>query len=192
MKPTLVIFAKNPRIGRVKTRLAAGIGHVRACAFYRQNLAALVRRVGHDRRWQTLVAITPDDARPIETMGVEHVSQGGGNLGDRMQRAFNTLPPGPVVIIGSDIPDVQPRDIAAAFATLGRHDAVMGPSADGGYWLIGLKRSPRIPRVLDDVRWSVGETGGDTRSRLKAQGCSLGLVRELNDVDTVEDLRVAT
>jgi len=188
-RPTLVIFAKAPRIGRVKTRLAVGIGPVRAWSFYRRNLETLVRRIGSDDRWRTVVAITPDHARPIETRSAVHLGQGQGNLGDRMQRVFDTLPPGPVVIVGSDIPDIRLADIAQAFRALGRHDAVMGPSADGGYWLIGLKRSPRIPRVFDNVRWSVGETGTDTRARLTAQGCSLAFVRELNDVDEAEDLK---
>lgn len=187
---TLVIFARDPRLGRVKTRLAAGIGPVAAWAFYRQNLAAVCRRLSRDPRWRTVVAVTPDNARAAETRDLARIVQGPGNLGDRMQRVFDTLDPGPVVIVGSDIPGISTADIAAAFRALGNCDAVMGPSSDGGYWLIGLKRTPRIPRAFGGVRWSAGETGQDTRTRLEAQGCSLAFVRELDDVDDADDYRL--
>ncbi len=194
MRRTLVIFAKQPRMGLVKTRLAADIGPVAATAFYRRNLRDVVRRLGRDPRWRTLVAVTPDGANPpeIRFSGVGRIGQGRGDLGHRMQRMFDRLEPGPVVIVGSDIPAIRPADIAAAFRALDGHDAVMGPSGDGGYWLIGLKRTPRIARVFADVRWSAPETGGDTLKQLEAQGASVALVRELHDVDTATDYRSLT
>ena len=189
MQQTLVIFARAPRLGRVKTRLASGVGRVSACAFYRRNLVETCRRLGADSRWRTLVAVTPDGARVPEAAPGAVLDQGFGDLGARMQRVFDTLSPGPVVIIGSDIPGIARQDIATAFRTLGKADAVMGPSSDGGYWLIGLKRRPRTPKIFGNVRWSAPETGRDTLSRLTMQGLSVGFVRELDDVDNAEDYR---
>jgi len=187
LRPTLVIFAKQPVMGRVKTRLAAEVGPVAATAFYRRNLARVCRRLAADPRWRTLVAVTPDGSRPAETQGVPHIGQGPGDLGARMQRMFDTLMPGPVVIVGSDIPGIARADIADAFAALATADAVMGPSGDGGYWLIGQRRRPCVLRLFEDVRWSVAETGQDTLARLEGQGASVAFVRQRNDVDTAAD-----
>ncbi|MEQ8666813.1 MAG: TIGR04282 family arsenosugar biosynthesis glycosyltransferase [Rhodospirillales bacterium] len=189
MRPTLVIFAKVPRIGRVKSRLAAGIGPVKAWSFYRNNLADVCRRLGADPRWNTVVAMTPDGTRFAEASGCPIRNQGPGDLGERMQRAFDELPPGPTVIIGSDIPAITRSDIADAFRALGRADAVMGPSHDGGYWLIGLRRRPRVARIFGDVHWSVSSTGDDTLARLRSQKLSVSFVRKLDDVDDAEDYR---
>src|SRR3546814_16124850 len=84
-----------------------------------------------------------------------------------MDRVMRVLPPGPAVIIGTDIPDIRPRHAAAAFRALGRHDAVFGPAADGGYWLVGLRRRPTIPRAFDGVRWSTEHALADTRANLR-------------------------
>ncbi|MFQ5954858.1 MAG: DUF2064 domain-containing protein, partial [Kiloniellales bacterium] len=142
----LVVFAKAPRPGRVKRRLAAGIGEDAALAFYRQTLAGLLRRVGGDSRWRTWIALTPDNAAANGDPwppDMPRLAQGRGNLGTRMARAFGTLPPGRGVIVGSDIPDIRARHIAAAFAALDTHDTVFGPAVDGGFWLVGLGRPAR-------------------------------------------------
>lgn len=184
MRRQLVIMAKEPRLGRVKSRLAHDIGPVAALGFYRRMLARTAGRLSRDRRWQTLLAVTPDRAvfkdRSWPIRGIR-MSQGGGGLGERMQRIMDVLPPGPVVIIGSDIPGIRPRMIEAAFRALGRHDAVFGPARDGGYWLVGLKRRPRIPRPFDYVRWSTEFALADTRANLT--GANIALVDELDDVD---------
>jgi glycosyltransferase A (GT-A) superfamily protein (DUF2064 family) len=112
--------------------------------------------------------------------------QGGGDLGARMQRIFDAAPPGPAVIIGTDVPHIAPAHIAAAFRLLGRHDAVFGPAADGGYWLVGLKRRPRLLRPFDGVRWSTAHALSDTLANLR--GLSIGEVATLTDVDTAADL----
>ncbi|MEK9725170.1 MAG: DUF2064 domain-containing protein [Rhodospirillaceae bacterium] len=145
MRRHLVVMVKAPRLGRVKTRLAADIGRVGAWAFYRRTLARVVRPLARDARWVTWLAVTPDasvfDDRqwPVAT---PRLTQGAGDLGQRMGRVMAAMPPGPVVLIGADIPDIRPADIAAAFRALGAHDAVFGPADDGGYWLVGLKRWP--------------------------------------------------
>ena len=118
------------------------------------------------------------------------VPQGTGLLGDRLQRVCDVMPPGPDVIIGTDIPSITPADIAAAFRCLGSHDAVFGPSQDGGYWLIGLKRRPNVPRPFDRVRWSSQHALSDTGENLSRfkSGLKIAYLRHLDDVDTVDDL----
>ena len=185
----LVVMAKVPVAGRVKTRLARGIGAVSAVKFYRSSLRATVARLSAGARWQTIIAVSPDGAVdwPGWPVDVARVGQGSGDLGQRMQRLFDGLPAGPVVIVGSDTPEVAAADIARAFDALGNHDAVIGPSPDGGYWLIGLKRMPRVPKVFANVRWSAPETLADTLANLDS--LDVAMLRELDDVDEAEDLR---
>lgn len=185
----LVIMVKAPAAGRVKTRLARDIGVVAATAFYRHASGALVSRLGNDPRWDTTLAVAPDIAAHQShwPFGMSRRAQGRGDLGRRMQRIFDRMPPGPVVIIGSDCTVMGPADVAAAFAALGDADAVLGPATDGGYWLIGERRSPRPLKAFAGVRWSSDWTLADTLRNF--DGRRVSLVRELPDVDTGEDLR---
>ncbi len=181
----LVIMAKAPRLGRVKTRLAKDIGKVPAWSFYRHTLARVSRPLARDRRWQTWLFVSPDASVfkdriwPVKT---HRIGQGSGDLGARMERTMSILPPGPVVIIGADIPDIHPAHIAAAFRTLGAHDTVFGPATDGGYWLVGQRRRPRIFGLFDDVRWSSSHALADTVANLPT-GASVGYLESLSDVD---------
>ena len=96
-------------------------------------------------------------------------------------------PPGPVCLIGADVPGIDRQRIAEAFAALGRNDMVFGPAPDGGFWLIGAKRGATLsPRVFDGVRWSTRHALADTRAKLP--GKRIGLVATLRDVDTADDL----
>jgi hypothetical protein len=104
-----------------------------------------------------------------------------------MGRALRSLPPGPAVIVGTDVPDISAAHLAAAFRALGRHDAVFGPAGDGGYWLVGLKRSPRIAEIFANVRWSTEHALADTLANLPP-GFRVALLDTLNDVDNGEDL----
>ena len=181
----LVVFLRAPRFGRVKSRLAAGIGGLRALRFYRLATAQLLRRLARDRRWRCHAWITPDHAarHPPWRVAAEWQGQGGGDLGRRMARVFRALPPGPAVIIGSDIPAIRAAHIAGAFRALGSHEAVFGPATDGGYWLVGLRRRPRVPRGLfERVRWSSEHALADTRAGLPPE-MSVALLEMLEDVD---------
>ena len=188
MNRHLVIFARSPRRGAVKRRLAADIGDGAALAFYRQTLNDVTRRLGADPRWRTWLSVTPDtDAlRPglwPAVPGVLLIPQGRGDLGARMARPMAELPPGPVMIIGTDIPDITTGHIADGFAALGNHDFVFGPAADGGYWLVGARRSPRVPAGLfRDVRWSTEHALADTLISL-LRGARAAMLDELDDVD---------
>lgn len=187
----LVVFVKAPRLGRVKSRLAAGIGALAALRFYRETTLRVLRRLGRDPRWRTVIAVTPSRAlrgRFWEPR-LPRLDQGPGNLGRRMARVFRSLPPGPVVIVGSDIPEIAPRHVAAAFRALGSRDAVFGPARDGGYWLVGLRRSPRVPAGLfADVRWSSAHALADTQASLP-RNFRVALLETLEDVDDAESYR---
>lgn len=180
----LVVIAKAPVAGRAKSRLARQIGVAQATRFARQSAAALLGRVSRDPRWQTMIAVTPDAATATGRFwprGMARLPQGGGDLGQRMQRLMDRLPPGPVVIVGTDVPGIRPVHIAAAFRALGRHDAVFGPAADGGYWLVGLRRRPHVLQAFANVRWSTPHALADTLANF--EGRTVAFVATLADVD---------
>jgi rSAM/selenodomain-associated transferase 1 len=178
-------MVKAPRAGQVKTRLAAAIGAVEAVRCYRAMLARTVRRLA-DGRWTTWLAVTPDGAAPrMAARGIAVMAQGPGGLGERMQRVMDEVPPGPVVIVGSDIPGIGRGDVAAAFRALGGHDAVFGPADDGGYWLVGQRRVPRTLQLFEGVRWSSAKTMADTIANL--EGRKVSLLRTMEDLDGEAD-----
>jgi hypothetical protein len=187
----LVIMVKAPQAGRVKTRLASKIGTAEAVRCYRVLLERTVRLLARDNRWLTWLAVTPDGAagqiaawgRGIAALAVR--PQGQGGLGVRMQRLMNGLPPGPVVVVGSDIPGIAPGDIAAAFGALGAGDAVFGPAEDGGYWLVGQRRTPGTLQMFDGVRWSSPHTLADTLGNLRTR--KVAHLRTIADVDSEAD-----
>ena len=181
----LVVFVKAPMIGTVKTRLSAGIGTLAAWRFYRETTRRLLRRLGHDPRWRCWLAVTPDRfarARGFWPVGLPRLAQGGGDLGRRMARTMRGLPPGPEVIVGTDVPGIEARHVARAFAALKSSDAVFGPAADGGYWLVGLKRRPRLLEIFDGVEWSSPRALEQTLGNLPL-GARVAMLDELADVD---------
>ena len=113
--------------------------------------------------------------------------QGNGDLGRRMQLLFQRLPPGPAIIVGSDIPAINTTEIAKAFRFLGNANAVFGRAPDGGYWLVGLRRSPRVLAPFAQVRWSGPHALADTLNNLKGQ--RVAFAATLSDVDTEKDYR---
>jgi rSAM/selenodomain-associated transferase 1 len=187
----LVVMVKVPVAGRVKTRLAHQVGIARATSFSRHTAAAVLARLGASRVWETVLAVTPDTQLwdPRWPSHLMRIAQGGGDLGQRMQRIMRRQPPGPVVIIGTDIPAIRPGYIAAAFAALGRCDAVLGPARDGGYWLVGLKRTPRVMSVFGNVRWSSPHALEDTLTNLA--GYRVARAVTLGDVDDAHELACA-
>ncbi|HVB81555.1 MAG TPA: TIGR04282 family arsenosugar biosynthesis glycosyltransferase [Candidatus Binataceae bacterium] len=176
----LVVFTRKPRLGTGKRRLARDIGEVGALRFQRVMLSLILRRLGSDRRWLIWLAVTPDRSGPWPQR-FRTLPQGQGNLGHRMAAVARNLPPGPIVIIGSDIPGIAKSDIARAFHELGWRDAVFGPATDGGYWLVGLRRRPRFFDPFVNVRWSSEHALGDTLANLAEK--NVALLRSLSDVD---------
>jgi len=190
MQRYLVVMLKEPRPGRVKTRLGRDLGMVGAAWWFRHQVRRLLREVD-DPRWQVVLAVAPDRAGLLSRVWPRHiprVAQGGGDLGERMARLFRTLPPGPVCVIGGDIPSIRCSHIARAFKALGDHEAVFGPAPDGGFWLVGMKRVARVPiSLFESVRWSSEHALSDSIATLGTD--RVASVDTLQDVDRVEDLR---
>ncbi len=187
----LIVFAKAPVIGGAKTRLAAGIGKVQAWRRHRAMTARILRAV-QDRRWKTVLAAAPDRALhrrfpKVWPDALDRTAQGAGDLGARQARAVDAR--GPVCVIGTDAPDVSAADIASGFAALKRHDAVIGPAMDGGYWLLGLN-APASKSLFDGVRWSTQHARSDLEANLQREGLSrIAHLRPLRDIDEASDLK---
>ena len=175
-------------MGRVKTRLGREIGPVAATWFFRHAVRTTLVRLARAPWWETILSTSPDTALLSRAWpaGMARVRQGGGDIGQRMQRAIDALPPGPVIVVGSDIPAMEPRHVRAAFRALAGADVVLAPADDGGFWLVGARRRPATPRLFRAVRWSSEHTLADTRAGLAGSRVAIGPT--LSDVDTAADL----
>ena len=184
-RPLVVLFARQPCLGRVKTRLGKDIGLVAASRFYRWSLFSLVRRLGCDKRWRVALAVTPDAAwrsQRLWPQGPARYRQGTGTLGQRMERFLRLAGGAPVVILGTDTPDIAPHHIASALRLLGRHDVVFGPAVDGGYWLIGVRCRRAVSGLFRSVRWSTEHALSDTRANLGRKSTA-GFLEKMRDID---------
>jgi rSAM/selenodomain-associated transferase 1 len=188
-KKALLIFTRNPELGKCKTRLAATVGEDAALSIYLfllkktatvtsglpdvDKLVFFSERLGDGSIWDPLVFNG-------------HV-QRGEELGSRMRAAFeHAFEAGysKVLLIGSDLFDLYTDDLQTAFAQLDSHDAVLGPAIDGGYYLIGLNRL--LPKIFEDKAW-----GDDTvleKTLANLEGLQVYLLPERNDVDQYEDI----
>lgn len=179
---------KEPRPGRVKTRLGREIGMAPAARWFRGQALGLLRRLD-DPRWRLVLAVSPDAEGLRSRVWPRHlarVPQGRGDLGARMARALRRVPPGPACVVGADLPGLSRGHVAEAFAALGRCPAVLGPAEDGGYWLVGLRRTAAMPAGLfDGVRWSSPHAMADTLATLPGP---VARATTLADVDTAADL----
>ena len=188
----LIVFLKAPRLGTVKTRLAAEIGPQSALEAY---LALAKRLIGNLSRLANVeLRFTPDDAEPEFQAwlrpGWQCRPQGPGTLGEKLafvlDEAF-ALGAWRVVIIGSDCPYLDANDIQLAWTALKYHDLVLGPATDGGYWLIGLRRP--CSQLFARIPWSTGAVLRTTLRRARMADLKVKLLRRLSDVDTAADWR---
>ncbi|MSO76817.1 MAG: DUF2064 domain-containing protein [Alphaproteobacteria bacterium] len=171
-------------MGAMKRRLAADIGQVEACRFYRRTLMAVSRRLAHDRRWTTRLVVTPNKAARVGRWcppGVRRLPQGGGDLGRRMARALMAAGRGLALLVGSDVPGLDCRHLADAFQRLAGRDYILGPAADGGFWLVGARPGRARLEMFRGVRWSTPHALGDTLEGLK--GRRIAFAATLDDVD---------
>lgn len=184
MRPRLYIFAKAPAMGKAKTRLAADIGKVHAHRLYRAMLSKVIRQV-QDPRWETVIMATPERAigQTPEWKGLPQCPQAKGSLSPRLLAAFKGR--GPVIVVGTDCPQVTTSDIAKGFKALKSHAAVFGPADDGGFWLMGMN-APVKSSIFDNVRWSHEETLSDVEANLDG---SVKHLRTLIDVDDLKALQ---
>ncbi len=185
----LVVLTKSPGSGRSKTRIASTLGSA-ATARLAHAFVADTLALATNRRWQTTVALEPiADAPRFASLvpGAAFVAQPDGDLGARILGALESANPGgPAVLIGSDTPDLPTAILDDAFRLLETHDAVIGPAADGGFYLLGL-RAP-IPGVFDGLEWSTATVFERTVANIKAAGHTCAVLREWQDIDDSRSL----
>jgi hypothetical protein len=189
VEETLLIFIKNPVLGRVKTRLAATLGAEAALAAYLELLAytraVAARTACRSRLWYSDYIPESDDW-PADLFE-KHV-QSGADLGLRMANAFESaFEAGAerVLIIGSDCPGITPAILAEGFDALRTHDFVLGPSADGGYYLLGMRRYQRS--LFEGIAWSSPTVCAETIRRIQTLGGDYRMLPVLTDIDTEAD-----
>jgi len=186
----VVVFGREPVPGRVKSRLAAGVGEEVAALVYRELLGHTLRVVSSAAADVVLALAEPPARgwRPERAVAVE--VQVAGGLGRRLADTFSRrFAEGyrRVVVVGSDCPELAPRHLRAAFDGLAMHPVVLGPAWDGGYWLVGA-RAPGMD-LFSDIPWSTGQVMEATRARLRAMGVGWLELERLHDLDTDADLR---
>ncbi len=186
----LLIFTKNPELGKCKTRLAATVGDETALNIYRQLLDHTVRfseKVVADKCVYYSNSIQNDD-RWSEAY-FDKKKQINGDLGQKMVAAFKaSFEAGyqKVVIIGSDCAEINEEDIHDAFTALATNDVVIGPAIDGGYYLLGMRKL--IPGLFRDKSWSTPHLINETIATLKEQSLSFSLLAQKSDIDYENDL----
>jgi len=192
--PRLIIFTKVPRPGEVKTRVAATVGKGRAAEIYRAILSGFIARLRPLRRkWQVEIHYSPADQEfyliPDVPLTIPRIPQCDGDLGARLTAAFAAafnVRRDPVVICGTDSPDIPIPHIRDAVDKLSQYDVVLGPCTDGGFYLVGLARP--TPGLFDGIEWSTPKVLEMTRQKAQALGLSCHLLPEWQDLDTVEDV----
>ena len=188
----LVVFARAPELGRVKTRLAAEVGAAAALAAYETLGARVVRAVRGVPACELVVAFTPRDRRArLQAWlgdGLAYEPQDDGDLGARMAAAIarrRAAGAAKVVVIGTDCPDVTAATVEEAFTRLDAADVVLGPALDGGYYLVGVRRP--TPELFAGVPWSAPDTLAVTLERAQGAGLTVALLAPLRDIDTAAD-----
>ncbi len=192
----LVVFVKAPVPGRVKTRLAEGLGHTAAAKVYRRLGKRVVRQLEGGEYRVVIYYDPPDSELSIrqwlgESPRLEYLPQPEGDLGRRLQHAFDWgFERGDLVcVVGTDIPELDRNLVEAAFSVLegpGEHAAVIGPALDGGYYLLALSRP--VPELFSAMPWSTDQVLEETMRRAQTLGLRVRSLTPLADVDRAEDL----
>uniref|UniRef100_Q3AQ78 Glycosyltransferase n=1 Tax=Chlorobium chlorochromatii (strain CaD3) TaxID=340177 RepID=Q3AQ78_CHLCH len=187
----LAILTRNPELGQVKTRLAKAIGKEAALHIYellRHRTAEVAQALASERMvFYSNYLPTSDCFSPTH---FHYSLQAGADLGERMHHALASgLTAGfrSVVLIGTDCYDITPEILQAAFVALERYEVVIGPATDGGFYLIGMKQP--MPHLFFQRKWSTSSVLKESCIRLQQAGTKYALLKELSDIDTLEDLQ---
>ncbi len=194
MRPVVVLMLKAPRLGQVKTRLGSTLGEPAALGVYRLLVERQVAALPRD--WEAVVHFTPADADGEMRAWMEgrhpalrFVAQGAGDLGQRLAGVvaaeFSQEPEG-LLVIGGDCPYLDRATLASAAEVLSTCDVVLGPTRDGGYYLIGLRQSR--PELFSEIAWSTPAVLEQTREIARVARLSIALLPVLEDVDDRESL----
>ncbi|MCV6631690.1 MAG: TIGR04282 family arsenosugar biosynthesis glycosyltransferase [Flavobacteriaceae bacterium] len=187
-KEVLLVFTRNPELGKVKSRLAKSVGEQTALDIYVFLLKHTKKIVAQTsaEKWIYFSENLEKDTIWLEPEFTKKLQQ-GNDLGARMRNAFEEafLQASKVVVIGSDLYDLQPADIASAFAALDTADVVIGPAQDGGYYLLGTTQL--LPELFENKSWGTHTVLADTLAQITHK--KIVLLQEKNDVDYVEDIK---
>lgn len=193
MKNALIIFVRNPVLGKVKTRIAATAGEKEALRIYKALLLhtnTICAGVMADKF--VFYSDHPELGDIWKDEVYDKFLQSGITLGEKMKNAFHQVFEkgySGVLVIGSDCLELSSAMMEDAFTALNDHQAVIGPAKDGGYYLLGLTKM--IPGVFENKNWSTATVCADTIADFEKAGLSYVCLPMLNDVDTVEDVPVA-
>ena len=187
------IFAKYWTAGRVKTRLAASIGEPAAAEFHHTCVETLLSRFENTGDRRVIGFAPPERENEFQTVAGKSwtaTAQVAGNLGERMSEYFReafAMNMTRVLLIGSDSPTMPQSVIDSAFESLKSVDVVVGPTNDGGYYLIGM--STYRPEIFEDIEWSTGQVWQQTRDRIESNGISFKELPAWYDIDNIDDLK---
>jgi rSAM/selenodomain-associated transferase 1 len=184
----IIVFVKNILLGKVKTRLAESIGDYGAFEVYKE-LVAITESETSRFKDADLYIYFSDVIIESKWEGSEKFVQEGSDLGERMKQAFQKgFEKGydTIIGIGSDLPDMNVDMLEEAFYSLEDSQTVFGPSADGGYYLLGMNQLHDC--IFDNKAWSTVGLLNDTLNELEKENISYSLLTELNDIDTLDDL----
>jgi len=188
-KNLLLIFTRNPEFGKVKTRLARDIGHQAALDIYKfllAHTAKICTPLDTEKAVYYSEEIPNDDLWNATVF--QKKKQVGEDLGERMQNAFAegfNLGYSKIIIIGSDLYDIETKDLEQAFKVLNNHEIVIGPAEDGGYYLLGMKQLH--PKLFKNKNWGTATVLQDTINELKKSNYKL--LEKRNDVDLYSDIK---
>jgi uncharacterized protein len=199
----LVLFAKAPIPGQVKTRLCPPLTDDEAASLHgsfvldaleRSGQAAIRGVAKHAPKFDRFLACSPSLDHVFfkileERNGVHLINQMGDELGARMEHAFAEMfriGYQRAIIAGTDLPALPELAYEQAFGLLAQHDLVLGPSLDGGYYLIGLSRT--APELFRDIPWSTADVLTLTQKKAHAFGLNVTLLEPQRDVDTIDDV----
>ena len=191
----LLFFIKNPEKGKVKTRLASAVGDEMAVNLYRRFLLEMLSTLNRGTFLFYLCFYPEHSLNDLKRwLGDDYLymPQTGENLGERMKNGFIdafAMNFKRVVLIGSDIPDLPLEFIEETFTSLQEKDVVIGPSIDGGYYLIGFRDKSFSPRVFEGFPWSTKRVFEETMNVLKQEGFTVHTLQPLRDTDTIDDLK---
>ena len=187
-KNLLLVFTRNPELGKTKTRLAKSVGDETALEIYKfllNKTKEVIHNLLCDKAVYYSIKIRNNDIWDDSIYQKEQ--QKGADLGFRMKNAFqNSFVKGyeKVIIVGSDLYDLTPNHINEAFSKLETYDVVIGPAKDGGYYLLGMNTLQ--PNIFENKNWGTSSVRKETLNDL--QNASVYLLDELNDVDVIEDI----
>lgn len=184
----LIIFYRNPELGKVKTRLAATVGDEMALAVYLR-LASHTREITEGVDVDAVVYYSHSLDTEDQWLGFDRAVQTGGDLGTRMKNAFQesfALGYQSVCIIGTDCWELTEAHLVKAFEQCKQHDVVIGPAADGGYYLLGMNKL--YPELFENKKWSTDSVFADTLHNIQDRKLSFCVLEELHDVDEEKDL----